>query len=174
MNKLKWRKLLRVFLLFLIFVLGGYAILSTIFDEDVIQKGDVAPNFTAINLEGDTVSLDDFRGKGVILNFWASWCDPCKREMPRIDDAYNAGIIDNVEFLAINYKEAKITVDTFARQYEINFPILMDPDGTLSDRYNVFNLPATFVIDKDGKIVDRVVGELPSKEFILSLMAKVH
>ncbi|MFD0711974.1 redoxin domain-containing protein [Paenibacillus sp. GCM10027626] len=129
--------------------------------KEPVRIGAIAPDFKATDLAGNTVSLSDYRGKGVLLNFWGSWCAPCVKEMPRIEHAYRSAI-PGVEVLGVNVGQSRGTVKEFAEENGIEFPLLLDPGGKAAEAYWIKGLPATFLIDAEQKIVDIVPGEIAS------------
>lgn len=115
--------------------------------------GEKAPDFTLEDLEGNAVSLSNFRGQPVIVNFWASWCGPCEIEMPALQEAYEARRETGLEVLAVNREEPAAVVDAFFYdQLALSFTPLLDTEATVADLYRVFNLPTTFFIDETGTI----------------------
>lgn len=115
--------------------------------------GDTAPDFTLENLEGNRVSLSGLRGKPVIVNFWASWCGPCRIEMPELEEAYEARREQGLEILAINREEPpEVVRNFFYDELDLTFTPLLDTEAAVANRYQVFNLPTTFFIDKMGTI----------------------
>jgi Thiol-disulfide isomerase and thioredoxins len=106
------------------------------------------------------VQLSDFRGeKPVFINFWATWCPPCMREMPEMQRLY-AARGDEFEILAVNFLEHRPQVIPWVEEYGLEFPILMDVTGEVSSRYGVWSYPTSVFIDKDGIVRGRFVGEL--------------
>lgn len=120
-----------------------------------------ATDFTLPTLNNKEQTLSDTRGKVVILNFWASWCEPCKSEMPYFQTYYERHKKD-VEILAVNYtkKDQIKNVRSFVKQYKLTFPILLDETGDTSIMYGAFALPATIIIDRQGNIVHEILGPL--------------
>ncbi|WP_052345762.1 redoxin domain-containing protein [Paucisalibacillus sp. EB02] len=119
-----------------------------------------APNFSATALNGDVVNLQDYKGKAVLLNFWASWCYPCRNEMPLIQDSYDSYKDQGLEVLAINFREKEDAIQQYLDENpSFDFPILLD-DGTINDQYKVQNLPTTFFVNPDGTIERYYMGEL--------------
>lgn len=121
--------------------------------------GSAAPDFTLPNLEGESVSLSSLRGKPVVINFWATWCAPCKEEMPLLEKtAQQLG--DQVVILGVDYAEGKDVVQSFVSELGLTFPILLDSDGAVADRYFVRNYPSTFFVDAEGVVRAQRVGLL--------------
>jgi len=119
------------------------------------QIGYTAPDFTLKDLNGNTVKLSDFRGKPVYLNFWASWCPPCKAEIPEIQEFYQLNK-DKVTVLAVNitYNDNVSDVVNILKANNTNFPVLLDINAksSVADAYQVYGIPASFFIDKNGII----------------------
>lgn len=120
-----------------------------------------ATDFTLPTLAGGQQSLTQARGKVVLLNFWATWCEPCKTEMPHFQKFYEAHQKD-VEIIAVNYtKKDKVeNVKQFVESYQLTFPILLDESGETSIMYGAFALPATIIIDREGNIQQEIFGPL--------------
>ena len=124
-----------------------------------------APEFTLPALTGDTYSLADQRGKVVIVNFWATWCGPCVRETPGFVDLQNELGGDSFEIVGVSLdQEGFEVIRPFAERYEVSYPMLLD-DGALADEFGgVYAMPSSFIIDKEGRIAHRVVGEFPFED----------
>jgi thiol-disulfide isomerase/thioredoxin len=122
-------------------------------------KGTRAPEFSLQSLEGQTVRLADFRGKAVLLNFWATWCQPCKIEMPWLEQMQQQYGPQGLQIVGIAMDDAsKEDIAKFAKQMGVNYPILLGKES-VGDAYGgVQFLPSTFFIDRNGKFVDRVFG----------------
>ncbi|MBD8071450.1 redoxin domain-containing protein [Bacillus sp. PS06] len=128
-----------------------------------IQEGNQAPDFELEQVGGGQLKLSDLRGKKVILNFWASWCPPCKSEMPHMQSFYEDQKGGNVEILAVNLTNAerqKDAVDAFVKEYKLSFPILLDQNGEVGEAYRVFTIPTSLFIDSNGIIVKKMIGPM--------------
>ena len=122
--------------------------------------GHHAPDFALRNLDGDLVRLSSLAGKRVILNFWASWCPPCRAEMPDLEALYRENQEKGVMVLAVNLREDPEAVARFARSLRLTLPILLDPDSEAANQYQPNYLPTTFFIDGSGVIRDMNVGAM--------------
>jgi len=132
--------------------------------SQIPQKGFYAPDLLLQNLSGQEISLRDFQGQAIILNFWATWCPPCKAEMPDLQKVYLQFQGRGLVVIGINRtdQENYSEVPDFIQANEITFPVLLDPTGEIAKKYNVSALPTTFFIQPDG-IINKVIigGPLP-------------
>ena len=117
-----------------------------------------APNVIGTDPDGNTIRLQDFRGKVVFLNFWATWCIPCRLEMPAMERLYQAFKGQGFVVLAVNVQEGTGPVRAFVRELKLTFPVVLDPKGTAAMAYAVRGLPATYLIDRSQIIVGRAIG----------------
>jgi len=122
------------------------------------QVGKQAPDFQLPNLEGQSISLSDFQGKPVLLNFWAVRCPPCRFEMPFIQGIFEGQSDTGLVILAIDIGEAPSTVKDFIQSNNFSFPVLLDTNQDVALEYNIRAIPTTFLIDKDGIIQEIKVG----------------
>ncbi len=131
-------------------------------EEQVEEK--LAPDFTLQTLDGETLTLSELRGKKVILNFWATWCPPCRTEMPHLQEYYEKySETDNVEIVAVNatYREqSEEKVQQFIDSFNLTFPIALANEEETLNLYEVLTIPSTFFIDTDGQIQHYIVGPL--------------
>lgn len=117
-----------------------------------------APDFKLKDLKGNEVSLSDYKGKKVFLNFWASWCPPCKAEMPDLEKLYQETKDSDLVILAVNLGEERATASKFVRDNKLNFTILIDDTNFVSMKYNVASIPTSYFIDKEGNISSKFTG----------------
>lgn len=118
-----------------------------------------APDFTLTDMQGEAVSLSQYRGKVILLNFWAGWCPPCRAEMPSMEKLYRQLKDRDFVLLAVNVEEGgRAAVQDFTREIPVSFPILLDTAQTVSRLYRVRGLPQSYIIDREGKIVQQVKG----------------
>lgn len=117
-----------------------------------------AEGFTLEDLGGSMVSLKDFRGKVIFLNFWASWCGPCRIEMPAMELLWQVFQDDDFVILAVDVKEERDTVSSFIEKNDYTFPVLLDSRGKVANMYEVRAYPTSFLIDWEGKVAGKAVG----------------
>ncbi|MDR7072590.1 thiol-disulfide oxidoreductase ResA [Fictibacillus barbaricus] len=170
----KKRLVFRSVLLAIILLAIGYTIYNSIYEKSgtYVSEGEMAPNFVLTDLKGNRVELSDYRGKGVFLNFWGTWCKPCEREMPFMERQYKTFKKQGVEILAVNVSETNLSVKNFADRYGLTFQIPMDKDREVTKAYGIGPIPTTVLIDKNGKVVGRTSESLSTKK-IVSFMEKI-
>lgn len=130
---------------------------------EITHEPELAPSFELKTLEGDTVTLEDFKGQYVFVNFWATWCQYCDEEMPDLM-AFQKAHKEEMTVLAINVKEKSDVVQKYIDENKLDLKVLMDEDGTVSELYQVSAFPTTFLIDKAGKVIGYVPGKLTAKD----------
>jgi peroxiredoxin len=123
-----------------------------------LKDRDSAPDFTLTNPDGKKVSIKDFRGKVVFLNFWASWCEGCREEMPSMERLYKEFKGKGLEILAVNVKEQRPAAVAFYKKLQLTYPVALDPDGEVGLLYGAFGLPVTYLIDRKGILLARLWG----------------
>ncbi|MDQ0197922.1 peroxiredoxin family protein [Neobacillus ginsengisoli] len=141
-----------------------------------IQKGNMAPDFKLTTINGDDAKLSNYKGKKVILNFWATWCPPCKAEMPNIEEYYKENKDKNVIVLAVNLTTAeknKDNIQQFIKDHGLTFPVLLDEKGNAGNLYQAFTIPTSYFIDIKGIVQQKIVGPM-SKETIETLVSKIN
>src|SRR5581483_2973700 len=130
-------------------------------------EGQDAPDFTLKTLDGSILTLSKLRGQPVLINFWASWCEPCRAEMPEIVRAYEAHKADGLVVLAINmtFVDSLPEAQAFVKEFHMPFPVLLDDTGAVArDAYRLPVLPMSFFIDRKGMIVHRQIGAMNGKQ----------
>lgn len=152
-----YKNLLKVSLyLFLILQITSGIAGNTAFNA--LKQPFVAKEFTLKDIDGKLHRLSDYRGKVVVLNFWATWCPPCREEMPSMERARKKLINDDVVILAVNVGEDEDTIFTFTGDYPVEFPLLMDINGEVIKNYPVMALPTTYIISPKGMVTHRTLG----------------
>lgn len=159
----------KVIAIILLLGLTGYGIwqaLAASQTEEVgLAVGDTAPDIVLKTLHNEQIRLSDLRGKPVIVNFWATWCPPCQREMPDLQKFYN-DYKSHVEFLSVHLtsQDSREKVAPFMEQYRITFPVVLDTKGKILKLYNIQTIPTTYILDKNGIIRKKVIGPLTYKQ----------
>jgi len=123
------------------------------------QQAD-ASDFTLPLLNGENASLSSYRGKIVILNFWATWCPPCRAEMPSMETLYQRFKNQGLEILAVDLGEPARTVQQFIQNNRYTFPVMLDTNSRIGNLYGIQSIPTSFIIDREGKIIGRLVGAI--------------
>lgn len=121
-------------------------------------KRTAAPDFTLEDLSDKRASLKQFRGRVVFLNFWATWCIPCREEMPAMEKLHRAFRNEGLEVVAVNFRENKQQVRSFFDELGLTFIALLDKDGKVSEKYGVWSLPLTYFINRRGEFVGKAIG----------------
>jgi cytochrome c biogenesis protein CcmG/thiol:disulfide interchange protein DsbE len=139
------------------------------------QIGFSAPDFTLDDLNGKPITLSDLRGKVVVINLWASWCAPCRAEMPAIDTVYRKYQARDLVVLGVNttFQDTESDARAFVQNLGVTFPLLFDRDGLTSKRYRLQAMPTTFFVGRDGVIRDIVFGGPMSEALIASKVEKL-
>ncbi len=134
-----------------------------------------APRFSSITPEGKKIAIDNFKGKLVVLNFWATWCPPCRLEMPSMERLYQEFKGQGLEVVAINFMEHEKPITSFLTENGFTFPVLMDKKGEIAREYGVHGLPVTYLIGRNGNLLARSMGykdwyKPETRELISSLL----
>jgi cytochrome c biogenesis protein CcmG/thiol:disulfide interchange protein DsbE len=120
--------------------------------------GQKAPDFTLSGVDGTQVSLQQYKGKVIFLNFWATWCIPCREEMPALEKLHHTYRAQDLVVLAIDLKESPEQVKAFFEKHALSFPSVIDPNGAVFRAYSVTGMPTTYLIGRDGTILARGIG----------------
>jgi peroxiredoxin len=139
----------------------------------IAREGEPAPDFTLGGLSGQPVRLSDFLGSPVMLNFWATWCGPCKVEMPLFVHTYERNQAAGLVILAVDVQEAAATVQPFVNEYRMTFPVALDADGQVATLYRVQGLPTTMFIDAEGRLVKAHRGAIVDRAQLLALVQTI-
>lgn len=153
------------FILIMSLAAGGYLYYQANKTPPVLE-GDQAPGFTLPLLAGGEASLADYRGKVVLVNVWATWCGPCRTEMPDMERFYQSLKGQPFEILAVSVDDRGAQdVAPFVQELGITFPILLDPDKIIESLYSTSRVPESFIIDKNGVVRRRVIGPLQRGDY---------
>jgi peroxiredoxin len=156
----------KILLIFLFIIGAGIIVLLQTKDSSFnlsgsppLEKDVPAPDFTLPDLDGKMVSLADYKGKVILLNIWATWCPPCVEEMPSMEKLYQELKEEGFEILAVSVDASGAKVVTpFMKKHKLSFPALTDTGGAVKSIYQTTGIPESFIIDKDGIIVEKIIG----------------
>ncbi|KKB34946.1 thiol:disulfide oxidoreductase ResA-like protein [Bacillus thermotolerans] len=154
-----------------------FALVSNIqADKTIYQVGDEAPDFELKqinkNNELETIRLSDFKGQGIMLNFWDTWCKPCEEEMPYMQELYPVYKEKGIEIIAVSLDNTELVVDRFIDKYDLTFPIPHDKTGEVRDLYKIGPIPSSIFINPDGEI-QRIVNGALSLESLESYFKEI-
>ncbi len=146
-------------------VLAGALLLGTVLsactrnaEHKIIGVGDRAPEVSLLSVDGKTVSLADYRGKVVLVHFWATWCPPCVEEIPTLERFYEQIFGTDIEVLAISVDDNAGMLKTFLDKNKVHLPVLRDPDRATANKYGTLKFPETYIIGRDGVVRYKVIG----------------
>ncbi len=134
----------------------------------------LAPVLEFTTFEGETINLDDLRGQGVMVNFWASWCDPCREEAALLESTWRREKENGIVFLGLDYLDQEPAAKAYLAEYDITYPNGPDLRSQVARRYGIQGVPETFFIDPEGKIVDVIVGPITSQAQMDGFLAKIR
>ncbi|MBA7504253.1 Thiol-disulfide oxidoreductase ResA [subsurface metagenome] len=157
----------------LLIILTSMLLVTGCAAPSVARVGESAPDFQLENLDGQLISLSDFRGKPVLINFWATWCTFCRDEMPYLQQIYEEWSDKGLVVLTINIGESHLEVEMFLQISDLSLPVLLDTNEKVAQKYNVPPIPTTFFIDSDGVIREKIIGAFPSKGAIEKHLNKI-
>ncbi|RAZ79314.1 thiol-disulfide oxidoreductase ResA [Planococcus halotolerans] len=140
--------------------------------SELLQVGDKAPDFALTDLNGERQQLSDYKGQGVFVNFWGTWCKPCEKEFPLMEKQYQVYKEKGVQILAVNIAQSDYEVEQYAERKNLTFPIVIDKNKSVMEAYNIRPLPTTILVNPDGEIEKIVTGEM-SEEDIRSYMEQI-
>ncbi len=132
----------------------------------VQAESEMAPNFTLKSRSGKNIKLSELRGQVIMVNFWASWCGPCREEMPLLDKLFKKYRSLGFIVLGVNVDDTPKQAESFLKQNDVSFPILFDNDKKISEKYKITAMPSSFFIDRNGKLRNEHKGYLPEYELL--------
>ena len=163
----RYRKPVQYIILAVVLLIGGYAIGNSLFSKSVVlTKGDKPPGFRLADLNNVVHDMEDYEGKPLIINFWGTFCPPCRNEMPALQHQHDKWKGQGLELIGINLSEDKLTAESFIRQIGVDFPILLDKDKKTERKYGLKQYPTTFFIAPTGEIQEVVIGGVLTEEEI--------
>jgi peroxiredoxin len=148
-------------------VLLGFLLSCAGHEGEKVKIGRTAPNFQYQDISGNKGSIEELRGKLILLRFWANWCPYCKFEMPRIDRFYQLFRNQGFEVIAVNVGDSVGIVEAFTAEMNLHFPMILDPEGKLAQSYGVKGIPTNFLLDRQGMIREIIVGEVFTNDQVL-------
>ena len=135
-------------------------------EPSMVEKNKPVPGFKLLDLQGQTVSFpQQFAKQVTIISFWADWCPSCYKEMRDFDRIYQQYHAQGLVILAINIKQDRATASSFIEDLDLSYPVLLDSNGDIAKKYAVTSLPAAFIVDRNGRLDTRVLGETPPEVF---------
>lgn len=160
-------------LLGLVLVLGvslAWVVKGTL-DDHIVRIGDTAPDFKVVTETGRTVTPENFGGKLLVLNFWASWCQPCLQEVPSLEVFSRQFAPEGVVVLGVSVDKNENLYHQFLKQFPVTFQVARDPAWDIAANYGTFQLPETYIIDSSGKVVQKVIAaqNWMNPEFVQSI-----
>ena len=135
--------------------------------------GELAPDITGTTLDGETLTLSELRGEIVLVNVFASWCGPCRAETPHLVEVFDGADNQGIEFVGLNLSESSDAVSKFKDEFDINFPLLLNQDGRLTEVYQPIGLPTSWFIDADG-VVRYVFAGPMTKEMLTGILEDIE
>lgn len=136
----------------------GWVIVSAVREQHVVVVGDAAPDFHITSDEGKQISPEDFGGKVLVLNFWASWCPPCVEEVPSLNRLARETANSGVVVLGVSIDKNPKLYQQFRDRFHLSFQTFRDPDENISASYGTYKIPETYIIDRSGKVVRKIIS----------------
>ncbi|NTW66539.1 MAG: TlpA family protein disulfide reductase [Nitrospirae bacterium] len=141
----------------------------------IVQEGDRAPEFQLPSLDGRTVNLSSYRGKVVMVHFWATWCPPCVEEIPTLERLYRSSFGKDLEILAVSVDEGGAgAVGQFMQKNRFALPVLLNPDQSVSRSYGTLKFPETYLVDREGIVRRKIIGAAdwmsPAAQLVIQAM----
>ncbi|GEL08421.1 thiol-disulfide oxidoreductase ResA [Salisediminibacterium halotolerans] len=164
------RFMMRLSILAVMIAAVGYTLYINFSEErGLVDAGDEAPNFAVKNLTDDEIELADYRGDGVYINFWATYCTYCRDKMGYLQDHYEDYEEEGVKVLHVNVDETTLQVERHKERFGYDFDMYIDRGMLVSNEYGVHSLPAAYLIDENGEVIERHVGAQTEQQVLSSL-----
>ena len=156
------------------FLVGVAACLLTLANlcHAAAMVGKPAPPFTAVDLQQRPVNLAHLRGQTVLVMFWATWCAPCRKEMPEVQAVYKKYEGKGFEVIAVNVSDEREDVEDYVKKMGLELHVVMDPEGDTAQRFGVMGLPTNYVIDGSGMVVEEIIGGKLTSEVLEEILKK--
>lgn len=162
----RYKRITTVIVLLIFAAWVGYVLIAPSGTVEGIAIGTMAPDFELKTTDGQTVKLSDYKGKPVMLNFFATWCPPCRAEMPALQAVYKEYEAQGFVILAVNLNESNLAIDAFRDKLGLTFPIVVDKTDSVSRTYGIVPLPTSYFVGKDGKVVGKWTGEISKEKLV--------
>jgi cytochrome c biogenesis protein CcmG/thiol:disulfide interchange protein DsbE len=166
-----WQGIFGLILLVFIILLGARLVQT---NQSEQRASGAAPAFSFTTFEGETISSDQLLGKGVVLNFWASWCDPCREEAALLEETWRREQESGIVFLGLDYLDQEPAAKAYLAEFGITYPNGPDLQSAAARRYGIKGVPETFFIDPQGQITDIVIGPIVSPAKMDEYLAKIR
>lgn len=168
LEKKKQRSVTRGIILTILAIAIGYTVYAAVTKDkiNIVQAGAQAPDFEVVDLQGEKHRLKDYEGKGVVLNFWGTWCEPCEREFPAMTRQYVEFKGQDVQIIAVNFAQSEFEVKKYVANMGMTFPVAIDKTKSVFTAYNIGPLPTSIFIKPDGTIDRIITGEMTEKEIV--------
>ncbi|MCR6096566.1 thiol-disulfide oxidoreductase ResA [Salipaludibacillus agaradhaerens] len=164
------RLIIRSAILLVMVIAVGYTLYNQFSEErGVVDTGDIAPNFVLEDMEGNRLELNELRGEGVYVNFWATYCTYCREKMSYFEEFYEEYAEKGVKIVSVNVDETTLQVERHKDRQGLSYPLYIDRNMLVSNAYGVHSLPAAFLIDEDGEVIERQVGAQTKEEVLAAL-----
>jgi cytochrome c biogenesis protein CcmG, thiol:disulfide interchange protein DsbE len=166
-----WQGIFGLIILVFVILLGARLVQT---NQSEQRASGVAPAFSFTTFEGETIRSDELLGKGVVLNFWASWCDPCRDEAVLLEETWRREQKNDVVFLGLDYLDQEPAAKAYLAEFGITYPNGPDLQSAAARRYGIKGVPETFFIDPEGNISDIVIGPIVSQAKMDEYLAKIR
>lgn len=166
-----WRLIFAAIPLSFIVFLGWRLVQTNVWEQ---RASGVAPDFVFTSFEGETIALADLKGQGVVVNFWASWCDPCREEADMLEQTWRRERGNGIVFLGIDYMDQEPAALAYLAEFDITYPNGPDLQNQIARRYSIRGVPETFFIGPDGAIVDVVIGPILNQRQLDGLLDRIR
>jgi cytochrome c biogenesis protein CcmG/thiol:disulfide interchange protein DsbE len=166
-----WQGIFGLILLVFVIMLGARLVQT---NQSEQRAAGAAPAFTFTTFAGETISLDQLAGKGVVLNFWASWCDPCREEAALLEETWQREQANDIVFIGLDYLDQEPAAKAYLAEFGITYPSGPDLQSAAARRYGIKGVPETFFIDPQGNITDLVIGPIVSAAQLDGYLAKIR